>query len=152
MQVTIDLGQAGKVIVVAVFAAVAFFIVAMLVKKVRGFFASRAFDVDDRKSFGRRWKEIQKMVDQPGEMNRKLAILEADKLLDHALKSLGMSGETMGERLKFAQYKYPDLRNVWWAHKIRNQLAHEASFRLDAGDARRAMRDFERALTRLGAI
>lgn len=152
MQVTIDLGQAGKFLIVAIFAVVIFGILALLVKSVRRFFASRSFDPRDRESLRRRWKEIEKMLDQPGDMSRKLAILEADKLLDHSLKALGMAGETMGERLKFAQYKYPELRNVWNAHKIRNQLAHEATFRLDAGTARRALKDFERALNRIGAI
>jgi hypothetical protein len=152
MQVTIDVGQAGKVIVVAIFAIVIFAIVAMLFKKVRGFFASRAFDVSDREAFRRRWQEVVRMLDRPDGMSHKLAVLEADKLLDHALKAMGMAGETMGERLKFAQYKYPQLREVWGAHKMRNQLAHEASFRLGASDARRAIRDFERALSRIGAI
>jgi hypothetical protein len=85
-------------------------------------------------------------------MGRKLAVIEADKLLDSALKSLAMPGMTLGERLKFAQYKYPELRDVWFAHKIRNQLAHEASFHLDAGMARSALKAFRRALERLGAL
>lgn len=152
MTVTIDVASAFKVIVTLVFAAVGIGIVVLLVGRVRSFFASRKFDGTDREAMRSRWKEIERMAEETGEMNRKVAVLEADKLLDHALKALAMPGDTLGERLKFAQYKYPDLRDVWWAHKIRNQLAHEASYHLDAGMARNAIRSFRKALTRLGAI
>lgn len=152
MTLTIDIGAAGKVIAVLAFAGVTIAIVALLYAKVRNFFASRSFDPGDRESMRRRWAEVRKMADAPGEVSRKVAILEADKLLDSALKSLGMPGMTLGERLKFAQYKHPELREVWWAHKVRNQLAHEASYHLDARVARNALREFEKALTRIGAI
>lgn len=152
MTLTIDLGAAGKVIAVLAFAGVIIAILSLLYAKVRSFFASRSFDPDDRASMRRRWEEVRKMADAPGEVSRKVAVLEADKLLDTALKSLGMPGTTLGERLKFAQYKHPQLREVWWAHKVRNQLAHEATYHLDAGVARRALREFEKALTRIGAI
>ncbi len=152
MQVTIDIGSALQTIGIVVFALLVVGTCVLLVNRVRRFFASRSFDVRDRKGMQRRWAEIAVMLDQPGELNRKMAVLEADKLLDTALKSLAMSGETLGERLKFAQYKYPELRDVWWAHKVRNQLAHEASYHLDAGLAKSALRAFEKALKRLGAI
>lgn len=152
MTLTIDVASAGKVIAVLAFVGVVLAIAALLVSRVRGFFASRAFDPGDREAMRRRWQEIERMVDASGEMNRKLAVIEADKLLDQALKSLAMAGTTLGERLRFAQYKYPELRDVWWAHRVRNQLVHEATYHLDAGVARRALKAFEKALARIGAI
>ena len=152
MTFTIDVGAAGRIIAVLAFALVVAAIIALLFSRIRRFFASRSFDGSDREAMRRRWREIEQMQAAPGEMSRKVAVLEADKLLDHALKALGMPGVTLGERLKFAQYKYPELRDVWWAHKVRNQLAHEASFHLDAGVARNALKAFEKALTRIGAI
>ena len=152
MTLTIDVGSAGKVIAVLAFAGVVLAIAALLVSRVRGFFASRSFDAGDREAMRTRWREIERTLDAPGEMSRKVAIIEADKLLDHALKSLAMAGTTLGERLRFAQYKYPELRDVWWAHRVRNQLVHEASFHLDATVARRAIKAFEKALMRIGAI
>ncbi len=152
MQVTVDVGSALQTIGVVVFALLVVGVFIMLVSRVRNFFASRSFEVSDRKGMQRRWVQIAEMLDQPGELSRKMAVLEADKLLDTALKSLAMSGETLGERLKFAQYKYPELRDVWWAHRIRNQLAHEASYHLEAGMAKSALKAFEKALKRLGAI
>ncbi|MEK9152022.1 MAG: hypothetical protein AAB692_01520 [Patescibacteria group bacterium] len=152
MTVTFDLLSAFQTIVVLVFAALIFGTAVLLYKKIRGFFRSRAFDAFDREEMRKRWIEIEALLAAPGEVSRKLAIIEADKLLDSALKSLAMPGTTLGERLKFAQYKYAKLRDVWWAHKVRNQLAHEASYHLDAGVARNAVRAFKRALEELGVL
>lgn len=152
MTVTFDVASAIKIIIGVIFVAVALGVVVMLIGKITNFFASRKFDYSDREGMRKRWDEIEAMVDAGGEMNRKMAVLEADKLLDQALKSLAMPGMTLGERLKFAAYKYPDLRDVWWAHKVRNQLSHEASYHLDLGLAKKAVKAFKKALTRLGAI
>jgi|SRR5687767_13891202 len=152
MTLTIDVGAAGKVIAVLAFLGVGIAILSLVYSRIRGFFASRGFEPGDRETMRRRWSEIEQMLSAPGEMSRKVAVLEADKLLDFALKALAMPGMTLGERLKFAQYKYPELRDVWWAHKVRNQLAHEATYHLDAGVARKALKSFEKALIRIGAI
>jgi hypothetical protein len=63
-----------------------------------------------------------------------------------------MPGMTLGERLKMAQYKYPKLKNVWWAHKIRNQLVHEASFQLSTRMASQALDEFEKAFKILNLL
>lgn len=97
------------------------------------------------------WSEIEATGKQ-GTMGAKLAILEADKLLDSVLKSLGFPGETMGERLKTAQYKHPALQQVWPAHKLRNQLAHDVAFELTPRSASQALHDFRAALRTLRVL
>ncbi len=104
-----------------------------------------------REQLLRRWREIRQ-TSQHSLMGAKLALIEADTLLDSGLKSLMMPGETLGERLKVACYKYPKLRNVWWAHKLRNQLAHDSSFQITQREAERALDEFERALKTLNVI
>lgn len=104
-----------------------------------------------REQMAERWAQVRKTSEQ-GLMGCKLALLEADTLLDSGLKSLMMPGETLGERLKVACYKYPKLQNVWWAHKLRNQLAHDASFQITQGNAKRALDEFERALKILNVL
>lgn len=152
MTLTIDVAQAGRWIVGALFLGFTLFVVTMGALRMRHWWASRRFGRDERAVFRARWTEIEASLNQPGELGRKMAVFEADKLLDMALKSLNMPGETLGERLKYAAYGYPQVRRVWWAHKVRNQLAHEATFALDARTARQAIRDFRRALELLGAI
>jgi hypothetical protein len=99
-----------------------------------------------REEVAKRWIEVRKL------MGAKLAIFEADTLLDAALKSIMMPGDTLGERLKVACYKYPALRNVWWAHKLRNQLAHDSAFQISQREARRALDDFEKSLKILNVL
>lgn len=104
-----------------------------------------------REQVAERWKSIRH-TSQQGQMGAKLAVMEADTLLDSALKSLLMPGTTLGERLKMACYKYPKLKDVWWAHKIRNQLVHEASFQLSSRMATQALNEFEKAFKILNLL
>ncbi len=152
MTVTIDVASAFWYAACALGALAVLVVLWLIVSKVRNFVASLHFERSDRAALRQRWAEIEQMSRGGGEMNRKMAVLEADKLLDQALKALAMAGTTLGERLRFAQYKYPELRDVWWAHRVRNQLVHEASYHLDAGLAAKAVRAYKRALLRLGAI
>lgn len=78
--------------------------------------------------------------------------MEADKLLDHALREMNLPGNTMGERMKKVDDKFTNANHVWWAHKLRNQLAHEQDFNIDYNEASRALNAFRQALKDLGAI
>lgn len=81
-----------------------------------------------------------------------LAIMEADKLLDHALKNRGAAGETMGDRLKNSRRSFMNNDAVWQAHKLRNRLAHEQDVKLNNLTADQALRGFKAALKDLGAF
>lgn len=98
-----------------------------------------------REEIAKRWIMIRQ-TSQQGLMGAKLAIMEADTLLDSALKSMSMPGQNLGERLRFAIYKYPKLQRVWGAHRLRNQLVHEVSFQLSSHQAKEALDEFEKAL------
>jgi hypothetical protein len=78
--------------------------------------------------------------------------MEADKLLDHVLKSMSFPGETMAERLKLAEYKYASLRQVWPAHKLRNQLVHDPAFDMSVRQAKFALKEFKDALKVLNVL
>ncbi len=104
-----------------------------------------------REQIALRWTQIRETSKQ-SIMGAKLAILEADTLLDSGLKSMMMPGDTLGERLKVACYKYPKLRDVWWAHKLRNSLAHESTFQISTRQAEQAMNEFEKALKTLNVL
>jgi hypothetical protein len=80
------------------------------------------------------------------------AVIEADKLLDKALMEMGTPGKTMGERMKSAQSKFSSNNSVWYAHKIRNQIAHERNFKIDYNKAVHALKAYRQALKDLGAI
>lgn len=103
-----------------------------------------------RPYFEKRWKELQTLC---GSNNTwPLAIINADKLLDEALKKRRFKGKTMGERLVAAQRALSDNDGVWFGHKLRNRLVHEDSVKLKEKDVRQALLGFRRALKDLGAL
>jgi transposase len=58
----------------------------------------------------------------------------------------------MGERMKTIKDTWSNANNVWTAHKLRNQIAHETDVSVGYDDARRALSGFKQALKDLGAI
>lgn len=79
----------------------------------------------------------------------KHAILDADKLLDYALKQYEYQG-SVGEKMKKAKSRFSDNNGIWRAHKLRNRIAHELG-EIDRSEAKRALKNFKKALNDLGA-
>lgn len=100
--------------------------------------------------FQKRWQELQKHCSAKDTWP--LAIINADKLLDEALKKRRFKGKAMGERLVDAQRILTDNDGVWYGHKLRNRLVHESSVKLKEKDVKQALVGFRRALKDLGAL
>lgn len=98
------------------------------------------------------WLQIERQLVRGEEATYHLAILNADKLLDQALRQRGVKGATMGERMKTLQATWSNANAVWTAHKLRNQIAHEPNVHIEYNDTRRAMAAFRQALKDVGAI
>ncbi len=81
-----------------------------------------------------------------------LAIINADKVLDDALKKSGYKGKTMGERMVAAQRDFSDNDGVWYGHKLRNKLVHESDVSLKEADVKDALMGIRQALRDLGAL
>jgi hypothetical protein len=99
-----------------------------------------------------KWMGIEKQLNRDDQSSCILAVLNADKLLDQALRERGVRGQTMGERMKTAKDSWSNANAVWGAHKLRNQIAHETDHHLSYEDARRAIAGFKQALKDIGAI
>jgi hypothetical protein len=110
---------------------------------------SSALDVEKYRT---RWLAIEQSIAKDNTASYQMAILNADKLVDQALKDRGFKGQTMGERLKSAKASLPHRDNIWQAHKLRNQLAHEPDAKVSYDQARRALAQFKQTLKDLGAI
>ncbi|MEI6850507.1 MAG: hypothetical protein WCK26_00905 [Candidatus Saccharibacteria bacterium] len=94
--------------------------------------------------------ENQLRRDQPSSFQ--MTVLNADKLVDQALKGLGIKGKTMAERMKNSVSLYSDRNGIWTAHKLRNQIAHESDVNVTYEQARQAIASFKKALKDIGAI
>lgn len=108
-----------------------------------------ALDIDRYRTS---WLAIERQLVKGEESSYHLALLNADKLLDQALRQRGFKGETMGERMKTARTTWSNANAVWSAHKLRNQIAHEADVKVNYDAARRSLSAFKQALKDLGAI
>lgn len=128
--------------VVLVVAVVLFALIGGLNKKRSGL---------DHEYFKKQWQAIESFKANGG-AGWQLAIFEADKLLDHALKNRGVPGQTMGDRLKNARGSFMNNNAVWEAHKLRNRLAHEQNVQLNSFSVDQALKGFKTGLKDLGAL
>ena len=122
----------------------------VLVLALIGVFTNRVPRPINQPYFRDRWEALLGMVKSQEGMV--LAVINADKLLDQALKRRSFRGKTMGERLVSAQRALSDNDAVWYAHKLRNRLVHEDHTNLSAKDAQKALAGFKQGLRDLGAL
>jgi hypothetical protein len=100
--------------------------------------------------FTERWKDLQSNC-----ANRKTwpqAIIEADDLLDEALKKAHFKGKTTGERLVAAQHTLTSNDTVWFGHKLRKNIVSQDVRKLKKQDVLEALSGFRQALRDLGAL
>ncbi|HUP26289.1 MAG TPA: hypothetical protein VM124_01420 [Candidatus Limnocylindrales bacterium] len=100
--------------------------------------------------FAANWKELQTYCKDKATWP--LAILEADKLLDIALKKRKLKGRTMGARLVAAQRLLSDNDNVWFAHNLAKKIAAQSDLKLKETDVKDALMGFRQALKDIGAL
>lgn len=106
------------------------------------------------KNVNPRWHYIQTLVESPNESDWRVAIIEADTMMEEVLKEKGISGGTVSELLESAKSSgYPSIQKAWDAHLIRNQIAHEGvEFPLSQIEARRAIKMYQNFFEDLGVI
>lgn len=101
--------------------------------------------------FATKWKDLQAYCRDKATW--KDALLEADKLLDKALKKRKFKGKSMGERLVNAQRFITDNDDIWDAHNLVKKLIDAPEkVRLKEDDVREALISFREALKDLGAL
>ncbi len=100
-----------------------------------------------------RLDDVLKHIDSENPNDWKLAIIEADIMLDDLLKQRGFSGNSLGERLKsISPTQLGSLSEAWEAHKVRNRIAHDgADFVLTKRMAEDAISRYRRVFNDLGA-
>lgn len=134
--------------------SIVFLIVAILFGLVVLFILSRLVKHKPRRLnqqyYQKKWLEILARVKTYDGMI--LAVIDADKLLDEALRKRNYRGKTMGERLVAAQHEISDNDAVWHAHKMRNRLVHQSTVRLRKNEAKNALAGFRKGLKDLGAL
>ena len=80
------------------------------------------------------------------------AIIDADKLLDKALKKRRYKGKQMGERMVAAQRVITNNDQMWFAHNLAKKLLADPSIKLRETDVKTALIGFRDALKDIGAL
>lgn len=92
-----------------------------------------------------RWQQILDKLNEQNENSWKIAVMDADILLDEVLQEQGYAGAGVGERLKQVGPEYRSVvQYAWEGHKTRNKVAHDPKFKLSERDARLAISMYER--------
>lgn len=97
------------------------------------------------------WLKIEHLVSDDV-TTQHMAIINADKLLDRALKERGFKGRTVGERMCSASREFTKRDAVWGSHKLRNKIAHEENVKTNVQLTRRVLASYKYALKDLGAL
>ncbi len=106
--------------------------------------AALATGAADKTRVNQEWERVLKYLNSENSADWKLAIIEADNILDALVKKMNYPGETLGERLKAIEPSdFLTLPQAWEAHRLRNRIAHESDFELTARETRRGIALFE---------
>lgn len=97
-------------------------------------------------AFQEHWQGIVNKFNSDNPESAKIAVIEADALVDDVLKQLGYEGEHMADRLaKLDPNFFPSAEKIWEAHRIRNELTHAPGIGLPIEKIKRLLehyRDF----------
>ena len=101
-----------------------------------------------------KWEKVMDLANSGNASDWRLAIIEADAMLEELLQSQGLHGDSVGEMLKSAdENEFLTLDDAWEAHKARNAVAHPgANFQLNERETKRVMALFEKVFMEFGLI
>jgi hypothetical protein len=122
----------------------------LLLYDVTEFFTYKPFGV---RKLERAWKKVLARTETGLESEYKLAVIEADSMLDDILKRMGFSGETLEERLeKLTVATLPNIEEIRESHRVRNNIVHDPDYRLSLDESRKILGVYEQAFKELQAF
>ena len=111
-------------------------------------------DKEAEKNENPRWHYILTLIESSNESDWRVAIIEADTMLDEILANKGMFGDTLSQKLEQARSNgYASIQSAWDAHLIRNQIAHQGSnYALSQIEGRRVIRLYQNFFEELNVV
>lgn len=109
---------------------------------------------NDPEKGNRRWNEVEAHVASNNPNDWKLAIIEADVMLDKMLQEHGFAGTTVADRLRSAAGRsFGTIEDAWQAHRVRNQIAHGGTdFVLTQRMAQATITQYRRVFEEFGVV
>ncbi|HDY73326.1 MAG TPA: hypothetical protein ENH86_02020 [Candidatus Jorgensenbacteria bacterium] len=103
--------------------------------------------------FREHWQDILTKTETELTENYKLAIIEADALVDDVLKRLQYQGEHMADRLaRLSSQDFTSIDRLWKAHRMRNEIAHTPGFTISQEEAKRVLDDYQSFFHEVGLL
>jgi uncharacterized membrane protein len=101
-----------------------------------------------------RWQNILNHFNSQNPNDWRVAILDADAMLDEVVTGMGYSGDGLGAKLTSIRLNdFPTLQSAWEGHKMRNIIAHEgANYNLTERQKEITRRHFEAVFRDVGII
>jgi hypothetical protein len=88
----------------------------------------------------KKWNKIEAKLDSKDPNQYKVAIIEADRLVDSYLRRIGFSGENMTDRLEAVPLGQMEIApQLLEAHKVHNRIIHEENFQLTKEEAKKTL-------------
>jgi len=101
-----------------------------------------------------KWHYILSLMEGFNDSDWRMAIIEADSMMEEILKDKGMYGSSLAELLNSAKSNgYRNIQDAWDAHIIRNKIAHEGSdYPLTQVEGRRVLKMYQNFFEELDVI
>jgi len=115
------------------------------------FFTWKPFET---RKFLQAWQKINKRLEKGLESEYKLAVIEADSILNDVVKRMGYAtGDSLGERLdEIGEDILTNIEEVREAHNVRNDIVHDLDYQLTLERAKEIISIYEKALAELEAL
>lgn len=109
-------------------------------------------DISRRRTL-KAWKQIQKRLKSKKINQLKIAILEADRILNEVLKMAGYPGKNLEERLsEITPAQLSNIEEIQQVHKFRDRLVSELDLLISANEAEIAIGIYKKAFQELNLI
>jgi len=92
------------------------------------------------------WQIVEDCMNEKTTAGYKMALIEADKLLDNALKEAGYPGKTTEERIFSAKSNFSNIRNLRKAREKRKMVLNELSYNLNSIEVEETVKWYHQAL------
>jgi hypothetical protein len=103
--------------------------------------------------YAKEWKKIMKKMDTGIESEYKLAIIEADTLLDDMLKFMGYTEETTEKKVeKLTSIDISNINELREVRKVRNFVIQDPDYKLTEDKAREVLKVYEDSFKSLGFV
>ncbi len=100
-----------------------------------------------KKQLIKKWDKIRLKAQDENESVRKVAIIEADNIIDDLIKRMGYPGENMKERLEgIIPGQLENIEELKQAHKVRNKIIHNQDFAVSIQEAQKILSYYEKFL------